>query len=544
VALQQIDNERHQDAVQQEETAMLPPNLRRVLAEDEYLESLSQETRLMDFVEGGWRYVEPAAFQSNWHVEAVCDHLQAIADGELTRCIFNLPPRHMKSLGSNVFFPAWIWLQPVAKGEALQPDKLRGPGVKFMYLTYDQQLSTRDSIKCRQLIESLWYQERWGYRFDLRHDQNTKTRFDNMQGGHRIATSSNGMATGEGADIIVWDDPHNIKHIESDTIRLEQLRTWDEVLPTRLNNPKTGVFLVIMQRSHERDLTGHILAKETGWTHLCLPARYEPDHPYVYAKGIPHSTSSLPGSRYTWKKGEPWHDPRTPGEPLWHGRFPKEVLDEWSMRLGSHADAGQLQQRPTARKGGLFEREWFEIVNAVPAGCMSQRVRAWDLASSTEVKEDPDYTAGVLMSRDPTTGIFYVEDVRRDRWSPKVIRTTLRNVATQDGYGCRIRVPCDPGQAGKFQASDIISWLAGFVVHAEAESDSKGVRADPLSAQAEAGNVKLVRGAWNDLFLDELCAFPTASHDDQVDAASAAFRALVMMPNLPLQSSYGESDDE
>lgn len=519
-------------------------NAVRVLSDDEFLEACAQEKRLIEFVEGGWKYVEPAVFQTNWHIDAICDHLEGIAEGHLRRVIFNLPPRHMKSLGSNVFFPAWVWAQSTPMGSALVDGKLKGPGVKFLFLTYDQLLSTRDSVKCRQLIESKWYQERWGHRYTLRADQNTKTRFDNMCGGHRIATSINGMATGEGGDIIVIDDAHNIKHIESDTVRLETLRTWDEVLPTRLNNPKTGVFLIIMQRSHERDLTGHILARETGWTHLCLPARYEPDHPYVFLKGIPHTKDSPPGARFAWKKGEPWCDPRMPGEPLWQERFPDEILDEWATRLGSYANAGQLQQRPSARKGGVFQREWFEIVAAAPAACMANRVRAWDLAASTNVKEDPDYTVGVLMSRDPATGIFYIEDVIRDRWSPNVIRTTLRNVATHDGYGCRIRVPLDPGQAGKFQAVEIVSWLAGFVCRAEPESDSKGVRADPLSAQAEAGNVKLVRGPWNDAFLDELCSFPSGAHDDQVDAASAAFRALVISPNVPLQSTYSTSDDE
>jgi predicted phage terminase large subunit-like protein len=495
------------------------------------------ERSLLEFTQDGWRYVEPSQFQLNWHIEAICDHLMAIARGELRRAIFNIPPRHMKSLGSCVFFPAWTWMQDPDSGKtghgfAVKPGTLMGPGVKFMYLTYDQGLSTRDSVKTRQLIESDWYQRRWGHRFMLRPDQNTKTRFDNMHGGHRIATSNNGMTTGEGGDVVVWDDPHNIKQIESPQILKETLRIWDEVLPTRLNDPKTGVFLVIMQRSSPSDITGHILARETGWTHLCLPAEYEAKHPFPFVTKV--KRSSGPDACKVWT------DPRTEGEPLWKERFPEDVLAEWSTRLGSHASAGQLGQRPTAREGGLFKRQWFEIVNAAPAACAFHRVRAWDLASSTDVTSDPDYTAGVRMGRDPSTGIFYVDDVVRERWSPGKLETEIVRIAQADGYQTKIRIPQDPGQAGKFQVRVLVSKLAGFVIIAEAESTSKESRADPFAAQCEAGNVKLVRGPWNEAFIDEHCAFSGAAggHDDQVDGSSSAFRALVSAPNVPLQGSY------
>jgi predicted phage terminase large subunit-like protein len=514
-----------------EDIANLPDNIAASLRE-------VCEQDLGTFVKFGWPFVEPADFQSNWHIDAVCDHLEAVADGQIKRLILNLPPRHMKSIGANVFYPAWTWLQDLKRRSGdpsyrKQVFRHYGAGVKFAYISYSGRLSNAHSQKCRQLIESQWYAKLWGERVQLDPNSNRITDFDTVQGGSRMALSFSGGVTGFGADIIVIDDAHNIKEIESEVIREETLRVWDEVLPTRLNNPKTGVFIVIMQRSHERDLTGHILAKEMGWDIVCLPASYERDHPIGFQTKVVRKKSPIK---------EVWCDLRTiPGEPLWKERFTADILAEWSTRLGSHAAAGQLQQRPTAREGGTFKRTWFEIVGAAPASVAFHRVRSWDLASSTDVKSDPDYTVGLLMGRDPVTGIFYICDVARDRWSPGVIESTMKNIATSDGYGTKIRIPQDPGQAGKFQVRQLASNLAGYVVTSEAETGDKGTRADPFAAQAEAGNVKLLRGPWNEAFLDELASFPNGAHDDQVDAASGAFRALTVTASGPLQGRYAFS---
>ena len=200
-------------------------------------DALCYERSLLDFIGGFWRCIEPNGFQSNWHVEAICDHLEAVADRQIKRgLLINIPPRHMKSLGANVFFPAWIWAQnPNPKNDPnysfqLRADSWRGPGVKFMHLSYDSKLATRDGMKCRQIITSQLYQRLWGHRVRLRPDQNQKTRFDNLAGGHRLSTSEGGVITGEGGDIIIFDDPHNVRAIggASDVAREKTLRFWDE----------------------------------------------------------------------------------------------------------------------------------------------------------------------------------------------------------------------------------------------------------------------------------------------------------------------------
>ena len=250
-----------------------------------------------------------------------------------------------------------------------------------MHLSYDSALAIRDGVKCRQIITSPWYRRLWGHRFQMRPDQNQKTRFDNLCGGHRISTSEGGMITGEGADIIVFDDPHNVRDIggASDVARETTLRFWDEAMPSRLNDQDHGAFIVIMQRVHERDLSGHILANELGWTHLCLPAVYEPNHPFPTRSTVKRKAT-----------GEIWTDPRQEGEPLWPERFSREALQRIAKdeAMSSHTAAGQLQQRPTAREGGLFKRQWF--ANPVKFAPPNLRlVRSWDFACIGHDKQRP-----------------------------------------------------------------------------------------------------------------------------------------------------------
>lgn len=226
---------------------------------------------LRAFVRQAWHVVEPATpFVASWHIDAICDHLQYVRDvvtGRVVRqkpgsynLLINMPPRMMKSLTVSVFFPAWCWIED--------------SWLRFIYSSYSQNLATEHSVATRLVIESPWYQERWGDRFALAGDQNLKTRFANDRRGYRIATSVEGMGTGVGGHIVVADDPHNVKQAESEAIREGVLVWWDRTMSTRFNDPKRGARIVVMQRVHERDLSGHVLA-QGGYDHLCLPMEYE-----------------------------------------------------------------------------------------------------------------------------------------------------------------------------------------------------------------------------------------------------------------------------
>ena len=181
-----------------------------------------------------------------------------------------------------------------------------------------------------------------------------------------------------------------------------------------------------------------------------------------------------------------------------------------------------MQQRPTAREGGLFKRAWFDNpVKYVPDGL--RLVRSWDLAST---QDGGDYTVGVKMGINDDTKQIYIIEVTRGQWSPAKVEAEIMKAAHWDGYETAIRLPKDPGGAGKFQAAYLAGKLSGWTVHTEAEVGDKVNRADPFAAQCEHGFVRLVEGPWNEAFVNELCAFPNGAHDDQVDAAAAAFRDL------------------
>lgn len=491
--------------------------------------ALRFESSLIDFTEAFWSVIEPQAFQRSWHIEAICDHLEAVANREIKRgLLMNIPPRHMKSLGANVFFPAWIWAQdpnpdndPKYRHQ-LRKGSWRGPGVKFMHLSYEGRLATRDGGKCRRIIQSPTYQQLWARRYQMMTDQNQKTRFDNTAGGYRISTSENGVITGEGGDIIVFDDPHNVRKTvgDSDAARKNTLQFWDEAMSSRLNDQQNGVFVVIMQRVHENDLAGHILKTEFGWTHLCLPAVYEANHPFPIQTTVKRKSSGP-----TPEQRQVWADPRQVGEVLWPQRFPLPALQRIAKdeNLSSHMAAGQLQQRPTAREGGLFKREWFQIIKLEPDLRKLDLIRSWDLAATDS---GGDHTVGLKMGLDPARQLLYILDVVRGQWSPAEVELKIMATARWDGVETTIRLPKEPGGAGKFQAMHLVGKLQGWSVVTEPEEGSKSYRANPFAAQCEHGFVKLVEADWNKAFIDELCAFDNGAYDDQVDAAAAAFRGL------------------
>lgn len=470
------------------------------LPPEELIDYALAEKSLEDFIELGWRYIDPADYVPNWHIGAIAEHLEAVANGECRRLIIMMPPRHMKSLSCSVAFPAWVWAQK-------KRSALTGPGVGFLSTSYAQTLSVRDNLKCRRLIDSPWYQRGWGDRFQLTTDQNTKIRFENNRGGYRIASSVEGTATGDGGDIIMIDDAVSAKDALSQTVRGAANEWFDGTMSTRLNDPKTGAYIIVMQRLHEADLVGHVLEqmKQEGgeeWTVLCLPARYEKDHPFVYAG-----------------------DPRNkPGQLLWPERMGEKQVKALEVSLGQYGTSGQLQQRPSPKSGGLFDRANFEIKDSAPP--LVEVVRAWDLAASVpKPGTDPDWTAGVKMGKD-RDGTFWILDVQHFQKSAEQTESSIKNTASQDTRRCRVFIPQDPGQSGKSQARALIRKMSGYSVRAERMTGSKVARANPLQCQVEVQNVKLVSGAWNEVFLQEIELFPFAKHDDQVDAASDAFNEL------------------
>lgn len=442
---------------------------------------------LAEFAKRAWHILEPATpLKWGWALDAICAHLEAVTRGDVTKLLMNVPPGSMKSLLTGVIWPAWEW------------GPLGRPQMRYLGTAHKQDLAVRDAMKCRRLIRSPWFQSRWP--LTLTSDQDAKTKFENDRTGFREAMAFTSM-TGSRGDRVILDDPLSVDDANSEAALRAAELTFTEALPTRVNN-ETSAIVVIMQRLHERDTSGVILGRDLGYVHLCLPMRFEPSRRCV----TPFFT-----------------DPRTEeGELLFPERFSEETVRGLEKTLGSYAAAGQLQQRPAPRGGGILKREWFRIVPAAPANC--RWVRAWDLAA-TDTKTAA-YTAGVKIGRAPD-GTYVIADARRIQGTALEAERLIVNTASQDGPAVRGSLPQDPGQAGKAQSQYLIRQLAGFNYKASPESGDKETRAMPFAAQAEAGNVTLVRGDWNEAYLDELAGFPTGKFKDQVDATTRGFAELV-----------------
>lgn len=217
------------------------------------------EIGYLDFIrQYAWPVLEPGrAFVDGWHIGAICEHMEAVARFDIRELLVNMPPRHMKSIGISACFTPWVWTW--------------APPRRFFYTSYELTLARRDNQKARSIIESPAYRERWGNRVIIRTDQNEKSKFENTHSGSRFVSSSGGKATGEGGDYVVCDDPHNVKDVsqERDTKRKGVLDWWDNSMSNRLDDPERGAFVVVGQRVHQDDLSGHLLA-QGGWVHRVL----------------------------------------------------------------------------------------------------------------------------------------------------------------------------------------------------------------------------------------------------------------------------------
>ncbi len=295
---------------------------------------------LREFVSAAWNIVEPKPFQTNWHLDAICDHLAYVTFGDIRNLIINIPPRQTKSLTASVLWPVWEWLLD--------------PKVQFLCASYAQELALRDAVKSRRLIESAWFRERYSDVFYLDPTDNRKNRYVNNHGGHRISGSILGKATGEGGDKLLIDDPHNMKDVYSDAIRYNTLSTWDNSLRSRLNDPTTGQKILIGQRSHDADLFGHILSTEDErWEVLMLPMEYDPArHCITFFNG---------GKGHKTEEGPVFEDPRAKkGELLNEKRFGHEERKAEKKAMSVRDYSAQFNQDPTSGGGLILKKKWWQ----------------------------------------------------------------------------------------------------------------------------------------------------------------------------------------
>lgn len=303
---------------------------------------------------------------------------------------------------------------------------------------------------------------------------------------------------GRRADIAIIDDPIRSQAEADSREHRDQLWEWyrSDLIP-RLK-PGARIAL-IMTRWHQDDLCGRLLECAPGeWHCLRLPALADADDQLQ----------------------------RTPGEALWPEWEDVHALIRRRKSIGDRAWFAQYQQTPRPDTGTLFHLAKISVVDRAPNVQPGRAARGWDLAATAATQSnDPDWSVGIKMMIDGA-GRFTVLDVARLRGTPREVEEAISNAARVDGMQVRIGLPEDPGQAGKSQAAYLTRLLAGFNVRASRETGSKLTRATPVASQIEQGNVSMLRGNWNNAFLDELRDFPFGTHDDQVNALARAFTML------------------
>jgi len=316
--------------------------------------------------EYAWPEVQAGTvFVDNWHIHAICDHLEAVKLGQIRRLIINLPFRMLKSTIISQAFPAWEWIDQ--------------PHLQYFTASYAKDLATRDAVNSRKIIESVRYQRAWGDKFHMTSDQNVKTRYENNRNGARAVVSTDSGGTGLGGNRTIWDDPLSAREADSAVALLKAIEFWKGTLCTRLNDPSKDAHIIVHQRLHKKDPTGYILANEGAeeWDHLILPMRYT------------RKVISISSIGYV--------DPRRkPGELLFPERLNESAVKSLETSLGSYNAAAQLGQNPNVKEGGLFKREWFTVLDEAPANCTW--VRGWDLAATEEAeREGAPWTVGLKL---------------------------------------------------------------------------------------------------------------------------------------------------
>lgn len=433
-------------------------------------------------------YVTRVSPRFRWypHIVRLAEVLQRVADGELRRVMIFMPPRHGKSEAISRLFSAYYLSR--------YPERWVGVSSYAAELAYTLSRAAREN-----------YTRGGG---DLSDSASAVKHWETTQGGGFWAAGVGGPITGKGFHLGIIDDPlKNQEEASSKTIREKQKDWYRSTFYTR-EEANDGAIVVVQTRWHEDDLSGWLLSEEVGndeperWHVVHFEALREDSLPEY-----PESCTVEP-------------DPREPGEALCPERYTAAKLRKIMRNVGSYVWNALYQGRPRAREGGFFRRAWFEIVEASPKH--ATRVRYWDKAGT---ESGGDWTVGVKIAR-TMAGIYYVEDVVRVQHSPGARDQVILQTAQIDGRGCEQWSEQEPGSSGKADAAAFIRLLAGFTCHTEPASGSKELRAGPFAAQAEAGNVKLVLGAWNRDYLDELTDFPVGKHDDQVDASSGAFNRL------------------
>ena len=485
------------------------------------------EASLSAFAKQAWHVLEPAtALKWGWALDAICLHLQAVSDGDIKRLLMNVPPGSMKSLLTGVFWPAWEW------------GPLNAPNLRYLSTAHKQDLAVRDNVKCRRLIQSDWYQERWPIK--IVGDQNEKKKFENDKTGFREAMSFTSM-TGSRGDRVILDDPLSVDGANSDADIAAAESTFRESLPTRLNNDESAI-VVIMQRLHEKDTSGIIIKEELGYEHLVLPMEFE--------------------ERRRCSTSIGFTDPRkTEGDLLFPERFSAATVASYKKTLGEAAYAGQMQQRPNPAGGGILRTQSFQLWPTkwgVPV--LDYVLQSYDGAYDDDATSSNDPSACTVW------GIFEERGIKGalllDAWDDHLGYPDFRKKVLADwqcAYGktkdYKGRKPDNVLVENKSSGISILQDLRAANVPATPYNPgrmSKVARAHAVAAVHELDVIYIPESqkepgkfvTWARPFVDQVELFPNAEHDDYVDTYTQALTFLRDSALIELSQAAVDEVDE
>lgn len=454
---------------------------------------------LPEFIKQAWPVVEPGVrYLHNWHIDAICDHLAAVDAGEITRLLINIPPRYMKSICVSVMWPVWSWI--------------KRPSLRWMFASYNQNLSTQHSVDRRTIIQSDWYQRAWGRLIQLTGDQNVKTEYMNSSRGVMFATSIDGTSTGKGGNRLVLDDPHDPKKAESDIQRERTITTIERKLSTRLNDKKKDAIVIVMQRVHEKDASAHAL-KQGGYVHLCLDGVAE-------TKTIIQMGGRSPVVREV-------------GDFLWPEREGAKEIEQAKVQLGPYGFACQYQQRPAPLGGGRFKSAWFKYYKSTSEfyalyghDGISKTVKIDDCDRFATVdpaglEKDqggkPCYTVIQIWDITPQHNMILVHESREQMEIPDSAEKCVELCRRYDVPWIGVE------QAGLGLGVVQTIRKRGVTVRPIPTKGSKEARSEIAEIRTSAGMVYFPHGAPFMFDLEsELTKFPNSEYKDQVDAFAHA----------------------
>ena len=475
-----------------------------IITPQEYAAALRAD--LPSFIHRTFEQLNPGTqFLPNWHIDAIASRLRDCMDGKTRRLIINIPPRHTKSIAASVAFPAWLL--------GLQPE------AQIVAVSYSQELANKHALDCRAVMESEWF--RFAFKTRLSSTRNAVQEFTTTQRGSRLATSVGGTLTGRGGDFIIIDDPLKPEDADSDAARNRANDWFDGTLYSRQNDPNSSCIIVIMHRLHEDDLVGHILEQEQ-WDVLSLPAIAESEERVTYDTPFGLTTHV-----------------RKEGDLLQPERMSAEALAAVRATVGEYHFAGQYQQAPAPKGGGLVKAEWFRYyaANTLPKR-FDQVICSWDTAN--KATELADYSVCTTWgTRDENK---YLLDVFRAKLNWPDLRRAV--IARAEEFAADIVLIEDKGSG-----IQLIQELRGQCVNGVTPYTPKCEKVARLQAQCatiEVGKVFLPEDApWLPAYLHEMTTFPAAKHDDQVDSTSQALEYIAIgQKSLGLLFYYKREHEE